>query len=601
MTIEHADRQAYDTALARHRAFQQLITDLSMQFISLPPARIEETLGSALEAIGRFAGVDRSRAFVFSPDRTRVQITHEWCAEGISSDLDAMQEISVEQYPWAAARILRGEVLRITSLADLPPEAAPEQRLAREQGIRSGLLVPMAVNQRVIGWVACNAVRAPTTWSDETVLLLRLAGNIFANALVRKWAEDERQGTHDRVFRHHAALLSIVKEQMDDLDAVLRRITEVSARTLGVQRVSVWTFSEQGRDIVCRDLFHLDRNSHEQGAVLAVRDHPRYFHILEDARALAASHARTDPRTSEYSEAYLSVHGIISMMDAPIRQYGTPLGVVCHEHTGPPRAWTPDEQSFAGSIADLVSLALQTAERVRAEQELQAACERLRELNQRVARAEEQERTRIARELHDEFGQALTGMKFDLAWLMKQVTAGTALPAAEAILGKLRSLTALTDQTIQAVRRIAASLRPSLIDDLGLASALEWQGQDFAGRTGIRCEVSVTPAAQQAPLHADTATDIFRVAQELLTNVARHAHAQTVQIRLSVEADGLRLEVHDDGRGITEQERAGTGTFGLLGIRERVSRLGGDFVIGGTPGGGTTARARIPLSGSGRS
>jgi signal transduction histidine kinase len=601
MTIEHADPQTHDTTLARHRAFQHLITDLSMQFISLPPARIEETLGSALEAIGRFAGVDRTRVLVFSPDHTRVKSVHEWCAEDIPSDHEALHEVSADQYPWASARILRGEVLRIPSVADLPPEAAPEQRLAREQGIRSALLVPMAVNQRVIGWVACNALRTPTTWSDETVLLLRLAGNIFANALVRKWAEDERQRTHDRIFRQQAALLSIVKERLDDLDEVLRRITEVSARTLEVQRVSVWTFSEQDRDIVCRDLFHLDEKTHEHGAVLAVRDHPRYFRILEDARALAASHARTDPRTSEYSEAYLSVHGIISMMDAPIRHYGRPIGVVCHEHTGPPRAWTPDEQSFAGSIADLVSLALQTAERIRAEQELQAACERLRELNQRVARAEEQERTRIARELHDEFGQALTGMKFDLAWLMKQVSGATALPAACTILDKLRSLTALTDTTIQAVRRIATSLRPSLIDDLGLASALEWQGQDFKGRTGIRCEVSVTPEAHQVLLPADRATDLFRVAQELLTNVARHAHAQTVCVRLSVEGDGLRLEVHDDGRGITEQERAGAGTFGLLGIRERVSRLGGEFVIDGTPGGGTTARARIPLSGSGRS
>ncbi len=601
MTIEHADSQTHDATLARHQAFQHLISDLSMQFISLSTARIEEMLKSALEAIGRFAGVDRCRVFVFSPDHTRVQAIHEWCAEGIPSDHEGLQEVAADQFPWGGARILRGEVLRITNVDDLPPEAAPEQRLARAQGIRSALLVPMAVNQRVIGWVACNAVHAPTTWSDETVILLHLAGNIFANALVRKWAEEERQRTHDRIFRQQAALLSIAKEPMDNLGAVLRRITEVSARTLGVQRVSVWTFSEQGRDIVCRDLFHLDEKTHEHGEALAVRDHPRYFRILEDARAVAASHARTDPRTKEYTEAYLSVHGIISMMDAPIRQYGTPLGVVCHEHTGPPRTWTPDEQSFAGSIADLVSLAFQTEERVRAEQELKTACERLRELNRRVARAEEQERARIARELHDEFGQALTGMKFDLAWLMKQVTGATGRSAAEAMLGKLRSLTTLTDTTIQAVRRIASSLRPSLIDDLGLASSLEWLGHDFEGRTGIRCEVSVTPAAQKAPLAADTATNIFRVAQELLTNVARHAQAKTVQLRLSVEADGLRLEVRDDGRGITEQERAGAGSFGLLGIRERVSMLGGDFVIGGTSGGGTTARARIPPSGSGRS
>ncbi len=216
----------------------------------------------------------------------------------------------------------------------------------------------------------------------------------------------------------------------------------------------------------------------------------------------------------------------------------------------------------------------------------------LRSLAGHLESAREAERTRIAREIHDEFGQLLTGFKIDLSWLEKKLAAPSQPPPA-ALLDKVRTMMGLLGDMVQCVRRISAELRPGVLDDLGLSAAVEWQVKDFQKRTGVRAHI--WSALSDRPVSRTVATALFRVLQESLTNVARHAEAKNVHVRL-LEADGqLVLQISDDGRGITERELGKAGAFGLMGMRERIFPLRGRCEIHGQPGQGTTVHVTVPL------
>ena len=227
-------------------------------------------------------------------------------------------------------------------------------------------------------------------------------------------------------------------------------------------------------------------------------------------------------------------------------------------------------------------------DRMLAEVQLRESYKQLRSLSVYLQHVREEERTRIAREVHDELGQALTSCKLDASWLAHH------LPRNHKELSKkAEKLSNDIDSTIQTVRRIATELRPGILDHLGLAAALEWQAQEFQSRTGIRCHVSAH--LHEPPLDPELTTTFFRIFQETLTNVIRHAEATHVDVHLKEDAARVILEVKDDGRGISKEEISDPKSMGLLGMRERAALLGGDFRIQPLPGGkGTRACVAIP-------
>lgn len=244
-------------------------------------------------------------------------------------------------------------------------------------------------------------------------------------------------------------------------------------------------------------------------------------------------------------------------------------------------------------LVPAVSRALREAEdrtqHRRAEEQLRESHEQLRALSTYLQTVREEERTRIAREVHDELGQALTSCKLDLSWI-----AGKLPRELKPLLEKTRTLSAHIDSTIQMVRRISAELRPGVLDHLGLAAALEWQANEFQNRTGIRCDVQAELPDVQ--LEQDLSTALFRIFQETLTNIIRHAGATQVKVNLKVNEGRIILEVEDNGRGISRAEVNNTKSMGLLGMRERAALLGGTFKIGrvGRPG-GTRLTVTLPL------
>ena len=229
-----------------------------------------------------------------------------------------------------------------------------------------------------------------------------------------------------------------------------------------------------------------------------------------------------------------------------------------------------------------------------AEKELTDSREQLRALAAYLQSVREEERTRIAREVHDELGQALTGLKMDLAWMEKKLSEPAPLTALRTVRQMTRRMPEVVDEIISAVRKIATELRPGVLDDLGLEAAIDWQIQDFQKRTGIKCEF--VSELKDTPLSQDRATAAFRIFQETLTNIARHARATRVQIRLAARHGKLILEVQDNGKGVTARDLSGVKSLGLLGIRERAMMLDGEVTIVGRRGKGTTVGLRIPLA-----
>ena len=241
----------------------------------------------------------------------------------------------------------------------------------------------------------------------------------------------------------------------------------------------------------------------------------------------------------------------------------------------------------------IIGYSMDITDRKRVQEALLNSRNQLAALAVRLESVREEERTRIALEVHDVLGQALTGLKLDVAWVHKRITESIEPAQRAAVLTRLVSALELLDSTIQSVRDIATTLRPGVLDELGLEAAVEWQAREFHHRTGISCETTIWP--HKMVLGPEQSTALFRILQEVLTNVARHAHATKVHIRLDQSGEHVSLQVEDNGRGITGVEQSGPKAFGLLGMRLRAQQQGGAFDIQGTSGTGTTVTVRIPL------
>ena len=293
-------------------------------------------------------------------------------------------------------------------------------------------------------------------------------------------------------------------------------------------------------------------------------------------RPVFAEDIEHDPLWTDYREIALA-HGLRSCWSMPIRSNeGRVLGSFALYHREP-RAPAREDLSLIERASRLAAIAIE-------QRQLE---DQLRALTAHVESVREDERTGIAREIHDVLGQELTALKMDLAWVARRAA------GQDALLEKLRDMAAATDEIIQQVRRISTELRPGVLDDLGLLAAVEWQAQEFEARTGTAC--TVKSDLGDVKLGRSVSTELFRIFQESLTNVARHAAARRVDVRLERAGEGLHMEVRDDGRGITHAETVDPRSLGLLGIRERARRLGGTAAIAPGIARGTVVSVQVPL------
>jgi len=489
-TKKSANSRTARPSLNSRIQFEDVITAISTHFIKLASEDLDKGIKETLKKIGEMAGVDHSAVFLFKNGQG--YDAHEWCARGIPPLKDRLQDISLQSFPWYMSKLRQGENIRIPRVQDLPPEARAEKDLLENLRIKSLVAVPMILHHSLVGFLGFDSMRREKTWSERTLTLLKIVGEVFANALERKrseeslreseneyralfegvpvglyrtspdgrildlnptmvqmlgfeekqsvlgrfaldfyldpkdgersaallaqnrvlrnfefqvkridgrviWVQDnahavvdskgrvlhcegslleitrqkqeekEVQNRADQVIRYQAALLELAKMDFSDLDSTLRRTTEIDARTIGVNRVSIWFFNPEHTEIACRDLYSRAENVHDKGLVLKAKEYPHYFKALEESRVIAADRALSDPRTCEFADSYLKPRDIISMMDIPVRRHSAIIGIICHEHSGRERKWTLEEQQFAISVGDAITLSLEASEGKRME------------------------------------------------------------------------------------------------------------------------------------------------------------------------------------------------------------------------------------------
>lgn len=427
-----------------------------------------------------------------------------------------------------------------------------------------------------------------STWIRWAVVFLIAASAVtwLVHALVGRLERDakERAETDAEQRRCNAVLLDLARHPAfaeGDVDGAFAAITEAGVRALEVSHASVWRMTDEGATMQCADQFSVAAG-HERGEMLRAAEYPRYFAALAQGRALATTDARADDRTNELRRSYLEPHGVVAMLDVPVRFGDRLVGVVCHEQIGGARQWSPDARACAASLGDLAALAIAAAERRAREQELRVAYDQLGRLHRRVETAKEAERRHLARELHDELGQSLTALKLRLHMAKSDKTPDEQLGAAVAIV----------DDLIDRTRRLSLDLRPPLLDEAGLAAAVRAYLEGNVGLAGV--DVTLDTDGLERELAPEIETAAFRVVQESLTNVVRHAGACHVEVALRVADDRLQIRVRDDGHGFDRAVIGGH--FGVLGMTERVRGLGGVFAIESRPGGGTTVEASLPLA-----
>jgi signal transduction histidine kinase len=304
--------------------------------------------------------------------------------------------------------------------------------------------------------------------------------------------------------------------------------------------------------------------------------------VIRSGKPLIESHVREHPGFGIKAVRQAKVNTFVGY---PMRVGERIIGCLNLVHTESIEI-SPDVAQWIESLANYVAVLV---ERKRAVEELRRSREQLRELTKSTQFAIEEERKRIAREIHDNLGQELSLLQLELGIIQDR------LPKAEKDLrAKTKAMTKLIDSTIRSVQKISTDLRPTLLDNLGLGAAAEWSAREFQKRTKIRCRVSVDPP--DLKLDQDHSTALFRILQESLTNILRHAKATRVDVHLVKQKDAIVLEVRDNGKGISLHRITDTRSVGLIGMRERVLPWGGDVAIVGRPGKGTDVIVTIPTS-----
>ena len=409
--------------------------------------------------------------------------------------------------------------------------------VAAEEGLRSALAFPIILRNEVLGVMAFLSREARQPEGNLLEIFADL-GSQMGQFMERKWAEDALQKSEAMfrgLFEFAPDAVVVINEE--------GRITRANA-----QMEAMFGYSRE-------ELF-------SKPVEILMPEHYRGQHEGHRTRYMA------DPRARPMG-ACLDLQG--RRKDGS----GFPVDVLL----------SPLETS-EGSL--VIAVIRDVTERKRAEEELKRSRQQLRNLALRLEAAREEERARVAREIHDQLGQALTALQMDVAYLDRRLP-----PGEQALHEKTETMSNLIDHTIRTMQSLVTSLRPPLLDNFGLTAAVEWEVQQFQARAGIRCALDVSPP--ELTVAPARATTVFRILQEALTNVARHAHATEVSVELKETAEHLTLEVKDNGKGVTAEQLTHPQSIGLLGMRERALSCGGEVTINGAPGEGTTVVMRMPL------
>jgi len=446
----------------------------------------------------------------------------------------------VEHGHGPAGNAIRTGQSYVTRNIQTEPDFAPWRKAALERGYASAVGIPLMKNDRAFGVLLMYAPEPDAFDTEEMQLLEKLAGNLAYGVIALRT---------EKVLQRNEEHLRFLYEENPSMyftvapDGTILSVNEFGACELGytVKELTgksvLKVFPEHERETAQNHLSECLKNfGHlHEWEIQKVRKNGKGLWVKETARAVGTPEGKT---------AVL---------------------IVCRN----------------------------ISKRRQAEEKLKKSQEQLRNLAVHLQAVREEERSGIAREIHDVLAQELTRLKLDIIWAHKRLNKPVNEPIRDALFKKVRDMADHVDMAISTVQKIATELRPVVLDSVGLCAAIEWQVEDFERRTNISCHVSVL--AEETAINDKQATATFRILQESLTNVIRHAGANQLRVSLNQEDGELVLQIHDNGCGIAQEKLDNLHSIGLMSMRERALALGGNVQITGTPGSGTTVTAHIPL------
>ena len=514
--------------LAERLRFETLIADLSSRFVNLRSDKVDAEIEDAQRRVCEYLGCDLSGLWQWSPeDPYQLTMTHLYRPLGGPPVPEPMN--AKEYFPWSQQQVLAGKVVVLSSMEDVPAEAARDREVWEHFGIKTCLTLPLSYGGGVVvGAVSFNTMLTERTWPDDIVRPLQLVAEIFTNALARKRSDEELQASEERLnLAADAASAGLWSLSLLDKTFWL---TDKTRALFGFPPDETVTF-----DRFINAVHPEDRDEIEDGMQEIMRS--------------------SDDGTVEYR--IVRPDGTVRWLMSRGRVHFDPSG-------------RPDR---------LMGVSLDITERKEAE-------EMSRDFSGRLIDAHEEERARLARELHDDVTQRLAGMAIDAARAEREV--------APAALNQI--LRALQDGLVRLsedIHTLSYRLHPTLLADLGLAEAIKAECERVSRQESILVTVDVGDVPGAFP--QNVALCLFRVTQEALCNVVRHAGARAATVSLRSEGDGLELLVRDDGVGFDADLEDSRRTLGLLGMRERVHLVAGRIDIKSEPGKGTAVSVRVPL------
>jgi PAS domain S-box-containing protein len=517
------------TKLESRPDLETLICDLSSKFVNLPSDELDHEIEDAQRRICECLDLDLSSLWQWSEtDSENLALTHFY--RTIEGPPIPERMRASEYFPWTLELMRSGKTLVLESLDDLPPEAAQDREVRRQLGIRSALTFPLAVGREsVVGALTFNTMRAERTWPEPIVSRLRVIAEVFANALARKRSDQRLRESEERLTL-----------AADSAGAGLWSIDLASGRVWATAK-TLELFGLAPLDVLTLDRF-------------LTRVHP------EDRDSIRRTIEKVVGSRDEGEVEYRVVGA-----DGCVRWIASRGRVI----NAPGR---PDR---------LMGVSVNITERKRAE-------ETIRNLGGRLIAAHEEERARLARELHDDVIQRLACLAIDVASFKPLASA----PSMDATLRRVQEGLAQLSEDVHA---LAYRLHPSVLSDMGLAEALRGECERFSRQESVPLNVTFREIPESVPRDAELC--LFRVVQEALRNVARHAEAEKVEVSVRGSDDGLQVAVLDDGTGFDPAAPVDHPALGLTGMRERVSLLGGVLDIESAPGKGTTVVVWVPLAG----
>jgi PAS domain S-box-containing protein len=587
---ELAERVRTEGVLQERLAFEKIITDISTEFVNLASDQVDAGIQRALGTLGEFTGSDRAYLFMLSDDRATMHNTHEWCRAGIQPLRPLYQARPVDTLPWFTSRILRLQTVHVPSVADLPPEADVDRErcLAHEPPTRSVLNVPMVYLGKALGLLGFDSVRAEKTWHQDSIALLRIAGEVFVNALQHKRAQEALQIAYQ-------TLEGRVRERTHEL-AMLNAVAAVVSRSLHLDEILSAALDQtmDGLGMEFGVAYRLEGDAEDPSAPLclspvAQRGLSEDFVRLSSPAAISGPKFKgaatrgeplvwtaEDPALDLGVASGLRAEGVWQVVSIPLMSKSKWVGAL-YLGTGRERTFAPEQLSLMAAVGQQVGVAVENA--------------RLYEQAEQAAALAE--RSRLARELHDSVTQSLYSVTMYTEAAARLLVSGQGETAAE----YLRDARDTAQEALREMRLLIFELRPLALEGSGLAGALQGRLDAVEKRAGVQAELRVEGVegladAEWLPLAAQQ--ELYYIAQEALNNSLKHARAQVLQVALRLQGGTVRLEVADDGVGFDPATADGRGGLGLRGMRERVQRLGGRLAIESAPGRGTRVSVEIP-------